>query len=143
MANGSKNEGLEQAAAAALRLFEQSEALLSWEWDGRFGAALAVIKAPQDEQVLGMIQTIFSLAMDHQTVGQAPASVQEAAKSWGGLRGDQRLFVLDPAADPLLFAAWWPWGGATTFSLRVGCKAQSDQIAQAEILTALRGWFSL
>jgi hypothetical protein len=113
-------------------------ASLRWEWDDRFAAALAVVEAPADQAVLALVSQVFAAAWDAQTIQQAPDAARELASSWG-LQRSQRLFALDLDDDPLLFAAWWPWGSGTTFSLRVGCSA--SDAAQGEAL--LRAAFSL
>jgi hypothetical protein len=122
-----------EATTALLR-----SAPLRWEWDGRFSAALAVVEAPADTATLALIGQAFTTAWDAQTIKQAPDATRKLASSWG-LQRSQRLFTLEIDDDPLLFAAWWPWGSGTTFSLRVGCTASDP--AQGEGL--LRRAFSL
>jgi len=46
------------------------------------------------------------------------------------------MFVLDPDHEPLLYAAWWPWNGGKSFSLRVSCTAD-------EALPVVRRCFGL
>ena len=113
---------------------------LQWEWDGRFGCALATLKEDRREAVLTLLATHFPEGRwESSTIGTAPETVGAIAKAWG-LRGGQALYTLDPAAEPLLFAAWWPWGGNTTFSLRIGLKlGASDHDGEA----TLRACFGL
>jgi len=61
--------------------------------------------------------------------------VRAIAQVWG-LRQGQRMFVLDPDHEPLLYAAWWPWNGGKSFSLRVSCTAD-------EALPVVRRCFGL
>lgn len=97
-----------------------AEANLSWEWDGRFGCALAALKQDRQEAILALLATHFPEGRwESSSIGTAPERVAAIAKRWG-LRGGQALYAGDAAGDPLLFAAWWPWGGNTTFSLRIG-----------------------
>jgi len=123
-----------EAAAACLK-----GASLRWEWDGRFAAALAVVKVPADAPVLALVSQAFAGSWDSQTILQAPDRARLLESCWGGLQRGQRLFSLDLGDEPLLFAAWWPWGSGTTFSLRVGCAASDP--AEGEAL--LRRLFSL
>ena len=53
------------------------------------------------------------------------------------------MLTLDPADDPLLFAAWWPWGCGTTVSLRVSCVAYSPAAEASRPLDLLQTCFEL
>lgn len=139
----SPNEALAEAEAASVHLVDGSGKLLSWEWDDRLSAALASVEAPNDRDVLELVGAVFSDSWEHEDLEQAPESVRALASDWGGLAPGQRLFALDPASDPLLFAAWWPWGNGTTFSLRVGCAARSAEAEETDAVAMLRGWFSV
>ena len=55
----------------------------------------------------------------------------------------QTFFVLDPGADPMMYAAWWPWGSRLKFSLRVSCVARAETIIKTDPQARLKGWFGL
>lgn len=118
------------------------EAALTWEWDGRFGCALAALKEDRREAILALLATHFPNGRwESSTIGGAPERVGTIAKAWG-LRGGQALYTLDSTNDPLLFAAWWPWGGNTTFSLRIGLNVGADA-AGFDTEATLRDCFGL
>ena len=135
-------EVLRGAERVAAQLVEGGRELLRWEWDGRFSAALAVVKAPGHEPVLELLARLFPFAWDSTSVARAPEPVRAVADDWG-LKAGQRLFTLDPGDDPLLFAAWWPWGNGNTFSVRVGCIADDEAAEKADPDAQLRRWFGL
>jgi len=112
--------------------------LLRWEWDDRFRAALAAVKSPHHTEVLALLAAHLPTVWDHQSIRQASGPVVQLSRDWGGLRPGQLMYTLDPADDPLLFGVWWPWGGNTTFSLRVGCVVVSDAAGALEPLATLR-----
>lgn len=132
---------LADAMGASARLVEATREL-RWEWDSRFSAVLCVVKSPRDVAVLELVAALFPSGWDGKTISQAPDPVRALASDWG-LKAGQRLFTLDPADDPLFFAAWWPWGAGTTFSLRISCVAGSPAVEGHDPLTQLRRWFSL
>jgi hypothetical protein len=129
--------------ATVRKLIAGGDSLLRWEWDERFGAALAVVKVPHHETVLQLVQRLFQHAWDHQNVDSAPEQVQVQADQWGGLESGQQMFVLEPNDDPLLFVAWWPWGSGTTFSLRLSCASPSGAAPASNSLALLRQWCGL
>jgi hypothetical protein len=136
------DDALADAMRASARLTEDTREPLRWEWDSRFSAVLSVVKSPLDLPVLELVGGLFPVGWDHRTISQAPDSVRALASDWG-LKVGQRLFTLDPADDPLFFAAWWPWGAGTTFSLRISCTARGPAAEARDPLTQLRRWFSV
>jgi hypothetical protein len=118
-------------------MIDQGRGLLAWEWDSHFSAALSVTKDPQHHKVIEVIEGLFPSVWTHETIQQAPERIVDLCDSWGGLRPGQRLFTFDPSDDPLLFAAWWPWGGGKTFSLRIGCVTSFDE----DLVKQLRTYF--
>jgi len=92
---------------------------LAWSWDGRFGAALATFPATQAAAVLAAVSTVLPLRWDLGTIGQAASAVQAKVQAIGGLRDGQFVLATPADQDVLLVAAWWPWGGGQTISIRV------------------------
>lgn len=109
-----------QVDAALARLVVETRELI-WDWDRRFDTAVGRVSAPEHLAVLALLDSCFAHRWDHQDLREAPDMAREIADAWGGLRPGQRLYTLDPVAQPLLFAAWWPWGSGKTFSVRIGC----------------------
>jgi hypothetical protein len=116
---------------------------LSWEWDGRFSVALAVTRDPEHHDVLARVATQFPFPWDAKSIRDAPERLVTLINGWGGLRPGQQMFTRDPGDDPLLYAVWWPWGGNTTFSLRVACDANGDEAAALDPLATLRSCFGV
>ena len=109
---------------------------LSWEWDGRFGVALAVVKKDQYEAVQDLL--VSSLGNRWSPEDEIPRAVSKAGGKLARLRSGQIIFATDDAQDPLVFCAWWPWGGNAQASMRVGCwSASGDQSS------SLKQWFGL
>ena len=133
----------ERMEAACKRLLEATQDTGAWEWDDRYIAALAVIESPHESEVLATLTEWLPHSWDHVDITSAPDLVREVSGVWGGLLDGQRLFVLDPGADPMLFASWWPWGNQLKFSLRVSCSARSETVANADPEATLRACFGL
>lgn len=116
---------------------------LSWEWEGRFSAALAVIKDPDQHTVLPAVAAQLPHTWDAKSIRSAPRRLVALAGRFGGIHPGQQLLTVDPETDPLLFALWWPWGGGDTFSLRVTCLVESAEAEALEPLAALRACFGV
>lgn len=122
-------------------LIEQGRDLLVWEWDSRFSAALSVTKNPQHRKVITLLEELFPSVWTHENIQGAPERIVELSNDWGGLRPGQKMFTCDPSEDPLLFAAWWPWGSGTTFSLRISCITSSAGATSLDLLAQLKTYF--
>jgi len=130
-------QDLEQACRAL------ADSGLGWEWDSRFSAALAVVKDPQHHEVLDLVQAQLAAAWDYKSIRQAPGPVAELARAWGGLRPGQQMFTCDSPGALMLFAVWWPWGGDTTFSLRIGCVAEGAGAEGLDLPALIKRCFGL
>lgn len=134
---------IEQMQAATARLREGTRDIAPWEWDQAYWAALTVIKAPHEEEVFELVREALPYSWDPLEIKTAPEQIRRAAGVWGGLMTGQQFFALDPNADPMMYAAWWPWGSRLKFSLRVSCSARADSIVKADPQARLREWFGL
>jgi hypothetical protein len=134
-------EMMVQIDAALQRLADGTRELV-WDWDRRFGTAVGRVSDPDHLAVLTLADDCVAHRWDHETIDDAPNLVREICNGWGGLRPGQLLWASDPTETPLLFAAWWPWGSGTTFSLRIGCQMGDDAPAQTEMVKRLRSLFS-
>lgn len=128
---------------AACRALRQDEKTFNWEWEDRMDAALSVYPAENSAKVRGLLEEHFESRWDSTTLPEAPANVQQFAKSLGGLRGGQELYTSDPSQDLLVAAALWPWGGGAKISIRLWffSKNVSDQ-EKEDLQNRFRTWFS-
>ena len=142
MESGSDNAN-ESMEAACRQLLEATQQITAWEWDDRNAAALAVIESSHESEVLASLAELLPQSWNHLDIEDAPEPVRRASGVCGGLMAGQLMFVFDPEADPMLFAAWWPWGNGLKFSLRVSCTARDDTVADADPHAKLRVCFGL
>jgi len=113
-------------------------AALEWKWDGRFGTALAEFPLEKKEAVLGALDLHLVSRWNSASIADAPEVVQALRRHLGGLMAGQLLFLSDPAAEPPVYCAWWPWGNGQRISIRIGIFGSvSDQNA------ALRNVFGI
>jgi len=134
---------IEQMHAATTRLLEGTRDIAPWEWDQNYWAALAVIKSPHETDFMEVVDEVFPHSWDPLEIKSAPEQIRRVAGVWGGLMTGQQFFALDPGADPMMYAAWWPWGNRQKFSLRVSCSARAEAVIKADPQARLRGWFGL
>lgn len=137
------SEILEPLETACVRLRDGSQGIAVWEWDDRFAAVLAVVAAPADQEFLALLRVVMGNEWDHVDIRQSPEMVGRAAGVWGGLTTDQRFFALDPEVDPMLYAAWWPWGSRKKFSVRVSCLARGSAAVEADPQATIRRCFGI
>lgn len=127
---------------ATLQRLVDSTRELIWDWDRRFNTAVGRVSDPDHLPVLALLGDCFAHRWDHETITGAPPEVQNISAGWGGMRPGQLLYSSAESESGLLFAAWWPWGSGTTFSMRVGCLISSgpeDDQAMAKRIRSLFG----
>ena len=91
-----------------------------WEWDGRFGCALATVDAGGEARAREVLAGALPQQWTADTVGGAPAPVSQVCSRTGGLRGEQLILSGAAADGTTAYCLWWPWGGGKNFSARVG-----------------------
>lgn len=133
----------ERMEAACTQLLEATQGIATWGWDDSYAAALVVIESPHESEVLATLTELLPHSWNHLDIKSAPEPVRHISGVWGGLMAGQLIFVLDPEADPTLFAAWWPWGNQLKFSLRVSCIARGRAVVKADPQAKLRACFGL
>lgn len=133
----------ERMEAACKRLLEATEHIGAWEWDDTHAAALAVIESSHESEVLATLTESLPHAWSTLDIKSAPESVRQASGARGDLMAGQLLFALDPEADPMLFATWWPWGDRLKSSLRVSYTARSEAAGKADPHATLRTCFDV
>ncbi len=134
---------MQKMQLATSRLLEGTDGFASWEWDEEYWAALAIVRSPHETEALDLVNRLLPHRWDRFDISVAPEPVRRAAGVWGGILTDQIFFVLDPTADPMMYAAWWPWGSRMKFSLRVSCAARSEAVVRADPQARLKSWFGL
>ena len=72
---------------------------------------------------------------------KASEYIKSVVDSISGIKSGQIFFTTDGDADPLLFAAWWPWGDGIHISLRIG--ASDSSLSDGDIKNLLAEWFQL
>ena len=101
---------------------------LEWKWDGRFGTALAEFSSEKKADVLGALDLHLVSRWDIASIADAPEAVQALRKHLGGLMTGQLLLLSDPAAEPLVYCAWWPWGNGQRISIRIGIFGSGSEL---------------
>lgn len=133
----------ERMETACQRLLDATREITTWEWDDSCVAAKAAFDAAHERAVLLALEGVLPHAWGQIDIGDAPEAVRHVAGVWGGVMPGQRLFVLDPDMDPIVFATWWPWGDRINFSLRVSCAAMNETVAKMDPQAKLRSAFGL
>ncbi len=96
-----------------------------WELDDRFNTVVAAFERNSSEIILSALKASFSQEWSKKTVRKAPAHIKSIADSISGIETGQIVFTTNGGADPVLFAAWWPWGDGINISLRIGVSDSS------------------
>lgn len=102
------------------RLFEALKADLSWEWDSRFEAALALFPNEKKDEIGTILENHLGSSWDNSTIDRAPESVQRVLIRLGGIMHSQLLYAAALPQEGIIFCAWWPWGNGRTISIRLG-----------------------
>lgn len=104
-----------------------------WSWDARFSCVASSFHVELEGEALEAVRTTFRREWDAQTLGRAPALIQDVAQLTSGVRSEQRLFSMDSIAETVAFGLWWPWGDDVTISFRVGLTGVLAQDAEASL----------
>jgi hypothetical protein len=91
-----------------------------WTWDSRLVCLTSSFTVEQEMQAKAAIADTMPAQYTQATITRAPQSLQDIAERSGGLRPNQLMLSLGPAAGLLVFGLWWPWGDGETISFRVG-----------------------
>jgi len=126
------------------KVAERFRDVVEWQWDGRFGTALAEFTIEHRSSILGILEEVFACKWDSAGVTEAPDVVRKIAKGLGGLMSGQLLLVSDPDATPLVYCAWWPWGNGRTISIRIGLFTETiDAEKKGALTVALKAAFGV
>jgi hypothetical protein len=119
------------------------DGLLSFGWDSGFNALLAEFPTRKQHEVRQVLEPHLQQIWDSKSIRTAPLALKETAGDLGDLRNNQLLFTSEPAAEQLVFAAWWPWGNGERVSLRIAATAAENTPVEATgIVARLKGFFA-
>lgn len=91
-----------------------------WSWDYRLNCVASSFHVDLTREAEVAIENSFRDRFDSRSISRAPEPVVEIAESTGGVRSDQRFYVMASTGRLIPYAMWWPWGDEITISLRVG-----------------------
>jgi len=109
-------------------LFKTLQAVLSWQWDGRFQTALAQIGMAEKDAMRVTLENHLGPAWDSATIDTAPESVRRAIGRLGGIMPGHLFYAVELSPDGMVFCAWWPWGNGRTISIRVGASPEGSAL---------------
>jgi hypothetical protein len=116
---------------------------IGWSWDGRFRC----LASSFDRKIAERVREVMADALGPESgawtaahIASAPPAVRALADRHGGVRAGQMLLTGAAAGDLRLYALWWPWGDATTISLRV-CIENGDR--EPGLLPRVRALFDI
>jgi hypothetical protein len=117
---------------------------LTWEWDDRFDAVLAICKAENKDDVQKYLGGHLKTIWNSSSTNDAPDAVLEVISQLGGLMLGQLIFTSDPNQDVILCCAWWPWVNGNTVSIRVAPtqKGLSEE-DKVELNKKFKDWFRI
>ena len=98
----------------------------AWGWDGRYKAALLVVRPSVAEELRQCLQSHFEHIWTHRMLSMLPRDINDLVNSLDGIRGGQSLFTKSIESDLLLWSAWWPWSGNSHVSVRLGVHSAPD-----------------
>lgn len=137
---------LAELAPRASTIVEVTKGVLTWEWDPRFGAALAGFDLSDVEKVRPVVEEVFGAAWSSANLPTAGDAVKAVAKAKGGLRPGQLLYTTDADSPATLLCAWWVWGSGARISVRIGYVISSDGEPAADaaaVESEFRSWFQI
>ncbi|MBA3392794.1 MAG: hypothetical protein H0T89_09125 [Deltaproteobacteria bacterium] len=108
-----------EALMEKLRLFQSTWPSPTWEWDSRFTMIASAFDKAQELAARESAATLLTYAWTSATLVNAPTGLQEICSRSGGLRGGQMLMA-GKAGGLVLYGLWWPWGGGSKITLRLG-----------------------
>jgi hypothetical protein len=117
---------MEVAASSTDQLFAKLEGFRrawpkkGWSWDYRLNCVASSFHVDLTRECEDALRGSFPDAFDSRTLSKAPDAIVDLTESTGGLRADQRIYVMPSTGRLVPYAMWWPWGDEITISLRVG-----------------------
>ncbi len=111
--NKSLSESLSTIRAAA-------DTSVFWGWDNRYRTVLLATKPESAESIKFKFNNCFSHSWTSDNHKDGGQSIQGLVNFLAGLHNGQTLYTKDLGGGLLAFAAFWPWAGQPSVSLRIG-----------------------
>lgn len=92
----------------------------AWDWDGRMGCPISVIRGSAQDAVLRRMRDVLNIELDGANPTPVPRACLSIIRENGGLRSGQRAFFDVRADGKIRYALWWPWGDPAVASVRIG-----------------------
>jgi len=105
---------------ALFERFRQAWPKKGWSWDYRLNCVASSFHVDLTRDCEKALLATFADVFDQRSLDRSPEPIQELAETTGGIRSDQRIYVLRSAGRLTPYAMWWPWGDEITVSLRIG-----------------------
>lgn len=109
-----------------------------WQWDERHQAIQTAFSVDHAEVVGRILSDYFSHHWQGKAFRQAPTELRHKAGVFARL--EKRQCIYTHAADPQLFAVWWPWGHGATVSVRLFLPDLSPYQPPTGMLAKLKSW---
>jgi hypothetical protein len=91
-----------------------------WSWDYRLNCVASSFHVDLTRDCESALLGSFADVYDQRSLDRASDNIIEMAEAAGGIRPDQRIYVMRSTGRLMPYALWWPWGDEITVSLRVG-----------------------
>ena len=107
----------------------------AWGWDGRFGAALLVIRPTVANQFQECLRRYFDQVWNHQMLTMLPPDVHGLVNLLDGIRAGQNVYTKNIEDSLTLWSSWWPWSGNSHISVRLGIHCQDlspERLSEAQ-----------
>jgi hypothetical protein len=105
---------------AELARFRAAWPKKGWSWDYRLNCVASSFHVDLTRESEVALAGSFADVFDQRTIERASDNIIELADAAGGIRSDQRIYVMRSTGRLMPYAMWWPWGDEITISLRVG-----------------------
>ncbi len=105
---------------ASLEQFRQTWPKSGWSWDYRLNTVASSFHVELAEEAHRVISGAMPDLYDSRSLSKAPQQIRDVAENSGGVRSDQRIYVLPTSGRLIAYGLWWPWGDEITISMRIG-----------------------
>ena len=105
---------------AELSRFRAAWPKKGWSWDYRLNCVASSFHVDLTSECEMALMGSFADVYDHRSIDRASDNIVDMAEAAGGIRADQRVYVMRSTGRLMPYAMWWPWGDEITISLRVG-----------------------
>ena len=114
-----------------------------WGWDKRYQTALLVTRPAGADEVRRLVGEVVDTSWSPGNLGSAPPEVKALVDHLKDLRPSQYLYTKTIDNGLVVYAAFWPWVGASHVSVRVGVfHAEDSQLEPASSIATLKAVFT-